>query len=397
VTIPSTDIDYFDDAVLADPYPFYEGLRELGPVVWMSRYDTYIVTSWEHARTALREPDSFTSSKGVFMNAETNAMLGGNIMLCTDGENHTRLRRVMAAPLHPRQVREVQPHLNEEAVAVVDRLVTEGSFDVIADLSHHLPVSVVSNLLGLPEDGRERMLEWANAAFETGGPPNERCLANQPVIAELVEYVNNHCVPGKLKEGGWAEAIWAAVDEGKLEPHEPFGLMNDYIGPSLDTTINGTGNLIWLFTRHPEQWDRLRSNPELLSNAIEEGLRMETPIQYFTRFADKDTVLVDVEIPAGSRVMINFGCANRDPLQYPDPQQFDIGRSNASTHLALGEGTHQCPGGPLARVEITEVMTQLLASVERWNVISEERLISNALRGLRQLRVSIDRVETLSP
>jgi cytochrome P450 len=95
--------------------------------------------------------------------------------------------------------------------------------------------------------------------------------------------------------------------------------------------------------------------------------------------------------------MINFGCANRDPLQYPDPQQFDIGRSNASTHLALGEGTHQCPGGPLARVEITEVMTQLLASVERWNVISEERLISNALRGLRQLRVSIDRVETLSP
>ncbi len=132
----------------------------------------------------------------------------------------------------------------------------------------HLPVSIVSNLVGLPEAGRERMIEWAHANFDCFGPMNERTQNAFPIVQEMVGYAFNECVPGKLKPGGWAAGIWAAAERGETPIEKPPLMMNDYMGPSLDTTIFAIGSMIWLFARNPSQWTLLRERPDLMRNAI---------------------------------------------------------------------------------------------------------------------------------
>lgn len=388
-TAPSTDIDLWSDASLADPYPVYEELRALGPVAYMERYDTFVVTHFEEARAALRAWSVFTSGQGVFMNAVSNGRLGGQIMLCTDGEQHTRLRRVVAAPLTPKALEEVRDHIDSEAAGLVDRLVARGEFDAATDLAEYLPVTIVSSLVGVPEEGREHMIDWATAAFNTSGPLNARAESAIPAVIEMTEFIEGRCVPGSLQPGGWADRVWRAVDDGFLEPHEPLGLMNDYMGPALDTTINGTTNLMWLLAHHPDQWDRLRADPSLIPNAIDEALRLESPIQFFTRCTSGETALGDVPLPPGARVAVLFGAANRDPDAFADPTRFDVGRPNASEHLALGHGRHACPGGHLAKMEIRALVRELVARVARIEPVDERRRINNSIRGLDRLVVRV--------
>ena len=233
------------------------------------------------------------------------------------------------------------------------------------------------------------MVDWATAVFDTTGPFNERAMASLPAVIEMTQFIEERCVPGQLRPGGWADRVWQAVDEGTLLPHEPPALMNDYMGPALDTTINATTNLMWLLAHHPDEWDRLRDDPSLVPNAIDEALRMESPIHSFSRCTTDDTELGGVTIPAGSRVSISFAAANRDPLVFDDPDRFDIGRTNASEHLALGHGRHACPGGHLAKMEIRALMRELVARVARFEVVDEHRRLNNAIRGLDRLVVRV--------
>lgn len=387
--IPTTDIDLWSDETLLDPYPAHAALRELGPVVWMERYGAYVVTHFEEARAALRAWSTYASGRGVFMNEPSNERLGGQILLCTDGDEHTRLRRVMAAPLTPKALEEVRDHIDAEAERVVGRLVDAGTFDAAVDLAQYLPVTIVSTLVGVPEEGRDRMVDWATAVFDTTGPLNERALSSLPAVIEMTHFIEERCVPGQLRPGGWADRVWQAVDDGALEPHEPPSLMNDYMGPALDTTINATTNLMWLLAHHPEQWDRLRADHSMIPNAIDEALRLESPIHSFARCTTEDTELGGVTIPAGSRVSISFAAANRDPLAFDDPDRFDIGRANASEHLALGHGRHACPGGHLAKMEIRALMRELVARVKRFEVVDEHRRLNNSIRGLDRLVVRV--------
>lgn len=386
---PTTDIDIYGDATLLDPYPVYDQLRELGPVVWMDAYGAYVITRFEEARAALRAWTVFASGRGVFMNEPSNERLGGQVMLCTDGDHHTRLRRVVAAPLTPKALEEIRGYIDQEAASLVARLVTAGSFDAATELAEYLPVTIVSELVGVPDEGRERMIEWGTAVFNTVGPFNDRALASLPAVVELTEFVERRCVPGQLRDDGWAAGVWRAVDTGFLAPHEPPALMNDYLGPALDTTINGTTNLMWLLSHHPDQWDRLRADPALIPNAIDEALRMESPIQSFSRCTTEETELGGVTIPAESRVVVSFGCANRDPLAFDDPVRFDVGRTNASEHLALGHGRHACPGGHLAKMEIRALLFELVQRVARIEPVDEHRRLNNIIRGLDRLVVRV--------
>ena len=209
----------------------------------------------------------------------------------------------------------------------------QGTFDAATELAHHLPVTIVSSLVGLPEDGREHMLDWADANFNCFGPMNQRTEEAFPVVREMVDYAFTECVPGKLAPDGWAAGIWAAAERGDIPAEKPPLMMNDYMGPSLDTTIFATANMIWLFARHPDQWTLLREQPDLMLNAINEVLRIETVIQGFSRVLTEDHTVDGITMPAGSRVLVLYGSANRDERQFADPARFDITRANASEHL----------------------------------------------------------------
>jgi cytochrome P450 len=156
----------------------------------------------------------------------------------------------------------------------------------------------------------------------------------------------------------------AAADEGKLSHRDCPPLMVDYLAPSLDTTMSAISNALYLFATHPDQWQPLKDDPTLVTKAVNEVVRYESPLRAFARYLRTPTEIAGVAIPAGSRVLVMYASANRDEREWDDPTVFDI-RRDAGRHIGFGQGAHACAGQGLARLETTAMLTALLEQVER--------------------------------
>jgi cytochrome P450 len=388
-TAPISTLDPYTDQALLNPWPLYHELREMGPIVWLEKYGMFAFTRYDVVVKALRDWEAFRSSFGVMMNDDMNQLLRGNT-LCSDGDAHNQLRRVVIRPVTPVALKSLKEEVEREAAAVVGRLCAKGRFCATAELATYLPVTIVSNAIGLPEEGRERMMEWSIGLFNCFGPMNERARNARPVLSEMMQYARTHAVPGKLKPGGWAEAIHHAAAAGEVPSEAVPVMMIDYMGPSLDTTIFGISSGVWLFANHPDQWDLVRNDPSLIPAAINEILRMEAPIQDFSRYVARDYDLDGVSLQEGSRAIIFYGAANRDPRQFPHPDQFDVRRDNAGRHMAFGAGPHACLGMNLAKLEMQALFTTLARKVIRFHIEMEERALNNILRGFNKLIVTVE-------
>jgi cytochrome P450 len=387
--VPASTLDPYTDHALLNPWPLYRELRDMGPAVRLEKYGMFAVTRYDAVVKVLRDWESFPSSFGVMMNDDMNQVLRGNT-LCSDGDAHNRLRRVVIRPLTPVALKSLQDEVERQAEAVVDRLCAKGRFCATAELATYLPVTIVSNAVGLPEQARERMMEWSIGMFNCFGPLNERARNAMPVLSEMMHYARTHAVPGKLKPGSWAEAIHHAAAAGEVPPEAVPVMMIDYMGPSLDTTIFAISSGVWLFANNPDQWDLVRNDPSLIKAAINEVLRIEAPVQGFSRYAARGYDLDGVLLPAGSRAIVFYGAANRDPQQFPDPDRFDVRRDNAGRHMAFGAGPHMCVGMNLAKLEMGALFAALARRVKRFRVEKEERMLHNVLRGFSSLIVTVE-------
>ena len=367
---PTSTLDPYADQTLLNPWPLYRELREMGPAVWLEKYRMFALTRYDAVVKVLRDWGAFPSSFGVMMNDDMNQVLRGNT-LCSDGDAHNRLRRVVIRPLTAVALKSLQDEVEREAEALVDRLCAKGRFCATAELATYLSVTIVSNAVGLQEQGRERMMGWSIGMFNCFGPLNERGRNAMPVLSEMMQYARTHAVPGKLKPGSWAEAIHSAAAAGDVPPEVVPVMMIDYMGPSLDTTIFGISSAVWLFAKHPDQWDLVRDEPSLIASAINEVLRTEAPVQGFSRYVGRDCDLDSLTLPEGSRTIVFYGAANRDPQQFPDPDRFDIRRDNAGRHVAFGAGPHMCVGMNLAKLEMRALFTALARRVKRFRVEKE--------------------------
>jgi cytochrome P450 len=386
---PTSALDPYADEALLNPWPLYRELREMGPVVWLEKYGMFALTGYDVVVKALRDWEAFPSSFGVMMNDDMNQVLRGNT-LCSDGDAHNRLRRVVIRPVTPVALESLKEEVEREAEAIVDRLCARGRFCATRELATYLPVTIVSRAVGLPEEGRERMMEWSIGLFNCIGPMNERARHAMPVLSEMMHYARTHAVPGKLKPGSWAEAIHHAAAAGEVPSEAVPVMMIDYMGPSLDTTIFGISSGVWLFANYPDQWELVRNDPSLIPAAINEILRMEAPIQDFSRYVARDYDLDGVLLPESSRAIIFYGAANRDPRQFVHPDRFDVRRGNAGRHMAFGTGPHVCLGMNLARLEMRALFTALARKVERFHIEAEERALNNILRGFSKLIVTVE-------
>ena len=386
---PASTLDPYTDQALLKPWPLYHELREMGPAVWLEKYRMFALTRYDVVVKALRYWEAFPSSFGVMMNDDMNQVLRGNT-LCSDGDVHDRLRRVVMRPLTPVALKSLEDEVEREAAWVVDRLCAKGQFCATGELATYLPVTIVSNAVGLPEKGRERMMEWSIGMFNCFGPLNERARNAMPVLSEMMHYARTHAVPGKLKPGSWAEAIHDAAAAGEVPPEAVPVMMIDYMGPSLDTTIFAISSGVWLFAKHPDQWDLIRDDPSLIPGAINEILRIEAPIQGFSRYVARDYDLDGVTLPAGSRAIVFYGAANRDPRQFPYPDRFDVRRDNAGRHMAFGAGPHMCLGMNLAKLAMRALFSALALRVKRFRVKEEARMLHNILRGVSNLIVTVE-------
>ncbi|MFF0222898.1 cytochrome P450 [Streptomyces sp. NPDC004629] len=380
-----SDIDLFTDEALRNPYPLYDELRHIGPVVHMPQHGVYAIPQYEPVREASLNWEVFTSTRGVTLNDGFNKATEG-VLICSDPPDHRTMRKVFERPLLPAALKSIEPALKDEAAKVVQRLVEQGRFDAATELAQHLPLTIVSKLVGLGDRGREQMLDWAAASFDASGPINKRTTAALPKAQELIGFGLNEARPGTIDRDGWAAALFTAAERGELPAEKCPFMVLDYTAPSLDTTILATGSIIWLFAQHPDQWDLVREKPSLIRHAINEGLRLESPIQRFTRLTTREHELGGVVIPAGARVMLLYGSANRDERKYPAANTFDVNRK-PSDHVAFGTGEHACVGMNLARLEIRLLLEELVPRVERFELVSAERRVNNMLCGFDKVEV----------
>jgi cytochrome P450 len=295
---------------------------------------------------------------------------------------------VLNAQLVPRELERHREYIADMAERMVSDVIARGRFDAVSGLAAPYSVKVVADLVGLPDEHRDGLIERASAAFNTFGPDNELSYRSRPLLDELFHLVKHDLIPEQLWDDGWGAGIYAAGERGEIEADACPGLMLAYLWAGMDTTVNGIGSAVSLFADHPDQWDRLRSDRDLIGAAVNEVLRIEPPVQRFTRATTRATTLAGVVLPADARVAVLFGSANRDPRRFPEPDRFDITR-NPTDHLSFGRGIHRCVGAGLAQEEMKAVLHALLDRVARFEVVGRRWRRNNALHGLEHLHVEV--------
>lgn len=359
---PAYEPDLYSRAAIHDPYPHYTRLRELGPVVWLAKQRAYALPRYAECKTVLLDDETFVSGAGVALNPVANKFARGTT-LNSDGEDHSRRRALLAHRLTPRALRAMRATIDQQAVAAVEAAISRRVIDGV-ELATALPMSVVPDLIGWPQHGREHLLRWAGATFDSLGPINGQSIRTAPASAEMMRFTRRIARDRDLLPGSAGEEVLRAADEGKVQHSECPALLIDYLAPSLDTTIGAISSALYLFATHPYQWQMLRADPAKIPNAVNEVVRYESPLRAFSRKAMRDTTVSGTTIPRGARVVVIYASANRDPREWKDADTFDI-RRDASRQLGFGHGTHGCAGQGLARLETQAVLRALVDRVER--------------------------------
>jgi cytochrome P450/ferredoxin-NADP reductase len=387
--IPESSIDFFSDEVILNPYSFYSELRALGPVVYLTKNNLYALSRYQEVSSVLRQPLRFVSSKGLSPIQKVNDFLIGST-LNSDPPEHDESRAVTSEPLLPGALKAIEPKIKSAADGLVDVLCERQQIDAVTDLAQFLPLSIVVELVGLPDKaGADNMLKWASATFNLFGTANSRTASAFDDLAELGRFLQEYGRPEKLKSGGWAKRIFDIGPERGLSKEKCAKLMRDYIAPSLDTTISTTAQIIKFFADYPEQWQKIRQDASLIPNAVEEAVRMATPIRAFTRYAIEASEIAGHTIPEGERVLVIYASANRDERKFNNPDQFDVTR-DVHDHVGFGQGVHMCMGMHLARREIILLLEALRRRVEKFELTSEPTIsLNNTIRAYSSLPVKL--------
>jgi cytochrome P450 len=381
------DVDVWSDANLRDPFPLYAELRAMAPVLHLVRHNCYAVTRYTEIRDLLQDWESFTSAKGVGMSPLINAR-GGRGVIASDPPVHTARRRVLNSQLMPAALKPHEEFIDWRASEYALQAVDRRDVEVVSELAVPFSVSVVCDLVGLPDEGRERLLPWARLGFDSWGPPGRRAEAAAAGYQSLVDYSNTVSVPELLEPGRWGAGIYDAVDRGDLESEAIHGVVFAYLQAGMDTTVNAIGSALYLFAQHPDQWDQLRNDRNLIPSAVNEVLRYHSPIQRYTRVANGDIELGGVTVPADGRVVVLIGAGNRDERRFDDPDRFDMTR-NPIDALAFGRGLHHCAGAGLARLELSALLARLAERVDRFEIRDHEWDVNSTVHGLRFLDLTL--------
>lgn len=385
------DLDPFDEAVLADPYAYHDAIRDAGEVVWLESIGVYAMARFNEVQASLRDHETFCSARGVGLAdfAKVEPFRPPSLLLEADPPLHDRTRRLMNKIVSLRSLRELRPEWEAKANRLVDQLVERGRFDAVDDLSEVFPMLVFPDTIGLRDDGREHLLDYAMIVFNAFGPDNEIFRKGNEGMEGAIAWVAEACQRENLKPGGWGMAVYEAADAGECTEEEAARLVRSFLTAGVDTTVNGIAHLVLALAEHPDEFAKLRANPKLAGKAFEESLRWDSTVQTFFRTTTREVNVAGVDIPEGAKVLLFLASANRDPRKWDDPARFDLDRAS-SGHVGFGFGIHQCLGQMVARQE-GEIIARALA--ERVSSIrlagKPGRRLNNTLHALGSLPVEV--------
>ncbi|MGY4979114.1 cytochrome P450 family protein [Streptomyces sp. 900105755] len=350
-----TDLGEYGDGLRTDPHTVYARLRERGPVHrvrWPlpdQYHETWLVVGYEEARAALADSRLAKDTEKIgfkFLDEE----LIGKYLLVADPPQHTRLRGLITRAFTARRVAALEPRIQEITDRLLDEMLPRGRADLIDALAYPLPITVISELLGVPELDRERFRKLSNEVVAPSAPGSEydACVALADYLAELIE--DKRCAGPS--DDLLSDLIRTTGEDGdRLSAGELRGMAYLLLIAGHETTVNLIGNGVLALLTHPDQLAALRADTSLLDGAIEETLRWEGPVENATyRYAAEPLEIAGTAIDRGDPVMISLAGADRDGDRYPEPDRFDIRRDHRG-HLAFGHGIHYCLGAPLARLE----------------------------------------------
>ncbi|MFF7359995.1 cytochrome P450 [Streptomyces sp. NPDC008125] len=396
--------DPWSPAFVADPYPAYAALRAAGRVHWFEPTRQWLIPHHADVSGLLRDRRLGRTYLHRFTHEEFGrtpppaahepfTTLNGQGLLDLEAPDHTRIRRLVQKAFTPRTVERLAPTVRRLAAELVDAFVAEGGGDLLTAVAEPLPVAVIAEMLGVPESDRALLRPWSAAIcgmFELN-PSEETARAAVSASTEFSAYLRELIAVRRDKPGeDLISGLIAAHDEDeRLTEQEMIStcvlLLNAGHEATVNTTVNGWRTLF----RHPEQLAALRADHGLLSTAVEELLRYDTPLQMFERWVLDDIEIGGTVVPRGSEVALLFGSANRDPERFAAPDTLDLSRPD-NPHLTFGAGIHYCLGAPLARVELLASFGELLRKAPRMRLIGEpEWHPGYVIRGLKELRVEV--------
>ena len=361
--VPVSNFDPYDHAVLTDPYPYYEDLREQGPVIWLERYGVFALPCYAEVKAVLENHADFCSSAGAGLSNfhKEKPWRQPSLLLEVDPPEHDRTRRQMVRVLNPATVRALKPAFEAEAKRMIAAMIERGDCDGVLHLARPYPLKVFGDAVGLRPEGRENLLPYGDMVFNAFGPNNARFKKALESMAFVPGWIADACKRENLTPGGMGDRLYEGFDSGELTEEEAGLLVRSLLSAGLDTTVFTLGNALYNFAAHPDQWALLRDDPSRARHALEEVLRYDGTFHSFYRTTTRPLEVAGVAMEASQKVVVLTASANRDASHWPDPDSFDITR-RTSAHLAFGHGIHACVGQMMARLE-GEVVLQTLAEM----------------------------------
>ncbi len=365
----------------------------MGPIVWLERYETWVVSHYAEVHHVLTDYEAFSNAGGggLANYFKTPPWRRPSIILEVDPPEHSRTRSILARVLAPATLRGLRTPFASHARALVDQALDRGRLDAIPELVQPFPLTVFPDAVGLAASERETLLTYGSMVFGAFGPATPWYETLMTRAEEVSAWILARCERSALAPGGLGAAIYAAVDRGEATEEEARLLVRSLLSAGVDTTIDSIGLALKCLVDHPDQWRRLRQDPSLGRAAFEEATRYDSSSQSLFRTTTRAMEFAGQHLGQHEKVLVLVGSAGRDPAHWEEPDRFDITRK-ISGQIGYGVGVHGCVAQMMARLE-GEVFFQTLG--ERAATLESDGApalrLHPGLRGLASLPIAVGR------
>jgi cytochrome P450 len=365
----TVDFDPLSPGQLADPFPLYARLRSECPVFYAERYDLWVVSRYEDVLRVAKDYDTFSSANALAALEplpEVQAVLAEGypelpIIVASDPPLHTQIRGLVNRSFTGKRVAAMAPTVRRIATELIDGFVEDGNADLVERFAYPLPLIVLGDLVGIPREDlhwiSERTDGWLRLGQRAGTIEDQLRYARG--FVELQGYYTDALESrGPAPRDDLLTELYNGRDEVSMAALT--GLVLDLIAAGHVVVTRTIGSAMLMLLERPDVVARIRAQPEFVAPVVEEILRLEMPTQGLFRLVTRDVELGGVTVPAGAKVMVHYGSANRDEAVFADPETFDPDRDDLSKSISFGRGNHSCLGPQLARLELQTAVTLLL-------------------------------------
>ncbi|WP_157218593.1 cytochrome P450 [Flavisphingomonas formosensis] len=388
-----SDIDPFSPEFRADPFPHYAQLRDLGPVVWLEKYDIWCVQHYAQVKAVLSDWENFSNAGGGGLTNyfKTKPWRRPSIILDVDPPEHGRTRKVLMGVLSAPALKAMKPGFEAVAARLIDAALDAGTIEAVNDLVLPFPLTVFPDAVGMPPLDRHIMLKYGGMVFGAFGPTTDWYHELMRDAETVSAWIDAHCERDVLGADGLGAGIYAAADAGDITHEEAKLLVRSLLSAGVDTTIDSIGLALRALVDFPDQFALLTEDPALARGVFEEATRYDSSSQSLFRTTLREVELAGQRIGKHEKILVLIGSAGRDPAKWEEPDRFDIRRKIVG-QIGYGWGIHGCVAQMMARLEgevFFRTLGEKVGSLEHAGP-SELRLVPG-LRGLARLPIALTR------